>query len=96
MGAAAFAERARLELAASGARGFTGLAEGDGTRTAETALTERETQIARLVAGGATNAEVASQLFISASTVDYHLRHVYRKLGVRSRTELAVILRGRA
>jgi DNA-binding CsgD family transcriptional regulator len=95
MGAAAFAERARLELAASGARGFTGLAEGDGTRTAETALTERETQIARLVAGGATNAEVASQLFISASTVDYHLRHVYRKLGVRSRTELAVVFRRR-
>jgi DNA-binding CsgD family transcriptional regulator len=44
--------------------------------------------VARLVVGGATNREVAASLFVSPKTIEFHLGHVYRKLGVRSRTEL--------
>jgi DNA-binding NarL/FixJ family response regulator len=52
-------------------------------------LTAGETQVLRLVASGMTNARVAEELFVSRRTVDAHLRSVYRKLGVASRTEAA-------
>jgi DNA-binding CsgD family transcriptional regulator len=83
IGARAFAERTRRELAATGEHSRP---RSDATRGL---LTEQEAQIARLVADGCTNSEVASQLFISLSTVEYHLNKVYRKLGVNTRTQLA-------
>jgi DNA-binding CsgD family transcriptional regulator len=83
MGARAFAERARVELLATGERARS--------RRAETAhdLTSRELQIARLAAQRQTSREIAGQLFISANTVDYHLRKVFQKLGISSRRELS-------
>jgi DNA-binding CsgD family transcriptional regulator len=83
MGAEAFASRAERELLATGERARKRTA---GTRDQ---LTPQEGQIARLAARGDTNREIASQLFISSSTVEYHLRKAFRKLGVKSRTQLA-------
>lgn len=58
-------------------------------------LTERELDVARLVVQGRTNRQVAASLYVSVRTVEVHLGRVFRKLGVRSRTELAVLaLRG--
>jgi DNA-binding CsgD family transcriptional regulator len=86
-GMEAFAERARVELEATG--------EHARRRTVDSLaqLTPQETQISRLVAQGNTNREIAAQLFISPSTVEYHLRKAFRKLGVKSRTQLANRLR---
>ena len=83
MGAEAFAERARIELLATGERARQ--------RSAEAAeeLTPQEAQIALLVSQGDSNRDIAAQLFLSPSTVDYHLRKVFRKTNVASRTQLA-------
>jgi DNA-binding CsgD family transcriptional regulator len=86
MGAPAFAHRAGVELAATGAqvqKHAPGKA-GD--------LTAQEAQIARLAAGGATNQMIAAELFISSHTVGYHLTKVFRKLGVTSRQQLHTVL----
>ena len=82
-GMEAFAERAGVELRASGER--------TRKRTVETLdqLTPQELQIARLAAHGSSNREIAAQLFISPSTVEYHLHKAFRKLDVKSRTQLA-------
>ncbi len=57
-------------------------------------LTSAEYRVALAVSGGATNREAAATLFLSVKTVDFHLQNIYRKLGLRSRTELAVRLHG--
>jgi DNA-binding CsgD family transcriptional regulator/tetratricopeptide (TPR) repeat protein len=82
IGAEAFAERARRELLATG--------ETIRKRTVETLheLTTQEVSIARLARDGRTNPEIGAQLFLSARTVEWHLRKVFSKLGISSRREL--------
>jgi DNA-binding CsgD family transcriptional regulator len=89
IGAAAFAERARIELRASGGQARERAVEAPDTLTAQEAL------IARLAADGASNPEIAAQLFISPATVAYHLRKVFTKLGISSRSQLASALPAR-
>ena len=86
MGAEAFAERARVELLATGERARSR------TVPAAEEFTPQEAQIARLVSEGQSNRDIAAQLFLSPSTVDYHLRKVFRKTGVTSRTQLARVM----
>ncbi|MEE1927884.1 AAA family ATPase [Streptomyces sp. TRM 70351] len=85
-GAAAWQEQARAELRAT----------GDAVRAAVpgplSALTPQQSRIARYVAEGATNREIAERLSVSPRTVDYHLRNVFAALGVRSRVELARVV----
>src|SRR5262245_39170697 len=82
MGVEAFAERARRELMATG--------ETVRKRTVDThgELTAQEANIARLVAEGYTNAEIAEALYISSRTVEWHLRKVFTKLHVGTRRQL--------
>jgi DNA-binding CsgD family transcriptional regulator len=88
MGAHVFAQRARRELLATG--------ESARRRTVDTsgALTKQEQQIVFLARGGCSNQEIASQLFISIKTVEYHLHKAFTKLGINSRYELAHVLPG--
>jgi DNA-binding CsgD family transcriptional regulator len=85
-GMSGFADRAESELLATGERARK--------RKVETRLdlTPQELRISELAADGATNQEIAGQLFISTATVEYHLSKVYRKLGIRSRTQLVAVL----
>jgi DNA-binding NarL/FixJ family response regulator len=85
LGAEPWAELTRAELRATGE---TARRREPGTLTQ---LTPQEHQVARLVGGGATNREVAAQLFLSPRTVDYHLHKVFTKLGIASRAELVLM-----
>jgi DNA-binding CsgD family transcriptional regulator len=86
MGAEAFAERAAGELRAAGGH------QRHRTTDALDELTPQEARIAELVSEGSTNPEIAEHLFISRRTVEYHLSHVFAKVGVTSRTQLARVL----
>jgi len=81
-----WAEQARTELAATGET----VRRRDPSTVDE--LTPQELQIAMLLAGGRTTREAAATLFLSPKTIEYHLRHVYQKLDIHSREELATSL----
>jgi DNA-binding CsgD family transcriptional regulator len=89
VGAGPWAEQASVELAATG--------ETARRRDASTldALTPQELQIALLLGAGRTTREAAASLFLSPKTIEYHLRSIYRKLGVNSRAALAAALAAR-
>jgi len=88
LGARPWASRAAAELAATGIR-----AVSSASRAALIdALTPQELQIARMVADGLNNSEAAAAMFLSRKTVETHLTRVYRKLGIRSRTDLTRVL----
>ena len=89
MGAEGFAERARRELRATGVK----VARRDGSATG--ALTSQEEEIAQLARRGRTNPEIGAQLFLSARTVEWHLRKAFAKLQITSRRDLDVALRRR-
>jgi ATP/maltotriose-dependent transcriptional regulator MalT len=88
MGAEAFAERAQRELLATG--------ETARKRTDETRdeLTPHEARIARMARDGASNQDIATQLFVSRKTVEYHLHKVFTKLGISARQQLEHVLPG--
>lgn len=81
-GAAPFAERARVELQATGetARRRTVATQFD--------LTAQERHVASLAASGLTNTEIATRLFVTTSTIEFHLSKVFRKLGITSRKQI--------
>lgn len=83
MGMAAFADRARRELAATGEK-----TRSRTTNDQSRALTAQEAQVARLARAGLSNPEIGARLFISARTVQYHLGKVFTKLEIRSRGQL--------
>jgi DNA-binding CsgD family transcriptional regulator len=82
-GIEAFARRAQIELRAAGEKARTQAVEHRDD------LTPQEMRISELVAQGATNKEIAAQMYISSATVEYHLHKVFRKLDVKTRTQLA-------
>jgi DNA-binding CsgD family transcriptional regulator len=87
-GAAPLAERARRELLATGARPRRSAVTGPD------ALTSAERQVAGLAADGLSNRQIAQHLFITQATVETHLRHAFRKLGISARGDLKAQLTG--
>ncbi len=84
-GAAPWADRARAELRAAGESTMSGTPAPDKLSL----LTPQELQVVRLAASGATNRDIAAQLFLSPRTVSHHLYRAFPKLGVTTRTALA-------
>jgi DNA-binding NarL/FixJ family response regulator len=87
LGAEPWARRAADELAAAG-----GTRPSEGVPRTRDELSAHELKVALMVAHGMTNREVAAALFLSPKTIERHLSRIYRKLDVRSRTELARLL----
>ncbi len=85
-GATDLEDEALAELRAAGARPRRPLTSGAG------ALTPSESRVAGLAAAGRTNRDIADALFVTISTVEFHLRHAFRKLGIASRTQLGEAL----
>ena len=99
LGAATYVERCDRELKATGLDVGNLPDPADPVLTAVSdqhlQLTAQERAVAELVAGGATNKEAARTLFLAEKTVQYHLTRLYRKMGIRSRSELAAVFRAR-
>lgn len=89
LGARPWAARAMTELAATGARAET---RNGATASALGSLSPQELQVAHAVGRGLNNAEAAAALFVSRKTIESHLTRAYRKLGIRSRVELAQLM----
>jgi ATP/maltotriose-dependent transcriptional regulator MalT len=87
LSAVPWADRARIELEVGGIRAVQQDADAPLSE-----LTANELQIALLVADGSSNADVAAALFLSRKTIEHHLTAIYRKLGLRSRTQLAALV----
>jgi DNA-binding NarL/FixJ family response regulator len=87
MGMEAFAARARRELKATGET-----ARKPSVSTSDHQLRAQEAQIARMARDGLSNPEIGTRLFLSARTVQYHLKRVFIKLGIESRTRLDRVL----
>jgi DNA-binding CsgD family transcriptional regulator len=85
-GATALADVARTELAATGARPRRAMLTGVDS------LTPSELRVAELAGNRLTTRQIAEALFVTPKTIEFHLRHIYRKLGVGSRAELATVL----
>jgi DNA-binding CsgD family transcriptional regulator len=92
MGMEAFAERARRELRATGETGRTHATPAATAVGAGDGLTAQEAQVARLAREGLSNPEIGARLFISPRTAQYHLSHVFTKLGISSRSQLDRVL----
>lgn len=89
-GATALANAARAELTATGQHALRRLESGLDS------LTPRERSVAELACSGQTTRVMAENLFVSPKTIEYHLRQIYRKLDISSRTQLAAVLEPRA
>jgi DNA-binding CsgD family transcriptional regulator len=87
LGAAAWAAQAQDELGAAGPRRRAGRSD---------ALTAQEERVVAAVKRGASNREIAAELFLAPKTIEFHLRQVYRKLGIRSRSQLVATLAGKS
>ncbi|MGH2381470.1 MAG: LuxR C-terminal-related transcriptional regulator, partial [Candidatus Limnocylindria bacterium] len=87
VGADAWANRARAEL------GIAGATSRSRSSARADELTPQERNVARLVASGRSNREIAGRLFVTTNTVETHLRHIFQKLDVTSRTQLAIAFR---
>ena len=87
LGARQWTELTQRELTVAGERAMPAAVP-----SALDALTPQELRIAQCIGGGATNREASAELFLSPKTIEAHLTHVYRKLGVRSRSELAALV----
>jgi DNA-binding NarL/FixJ family response regulator len=85
MGAASWARQARAELRTAGERAVPA------PPVALSTLSPQELQVARLAAQGLTNKEIAQRLYLSPRTIGTHLYHVYPKLGITSRADLAAL-----
>jgi DNA-binding CsgD family transcriptional regulator len=92
MGMAAFAERARRELVATGETARKRAAHLIPAAGDHTALTAQEAEVARLARDGLSNPEIGARLFISPRTAKYHLSNVFTKLGITSRSQLDRVL----